>query len=150
MVNQKKALQRFWKDVCSVFIQDKKVNEVTKRTEFVETALFENQPCKLSFETLTSSSETDHAPSVTQGVKLFLDNEHSVPAGSKIVVVRNSDEIESSLVVSDEERKAIERFASAEITVEPINKTFIYKASGEPGVYTNHQEIPLVLFEGWA
>lgn len=119
MVNQKKALQRFWKDVCSVFIQDKKVNEVTKRTEFVETALFENQPCKLSFETLTSISETDHAPSVTQGVKLFLDNEYSVPAGSKIVVVRNQ-------------------------------KTFTYKASGEPGVYTNHQEIPLELFEGWA
>ena len=119
MVKQKKALQLFWKDSCSVFIQSKKQNLTTKRNEFDETALFENQPCKLSFETLTSTSETDHAPSISQGVKLFLDSELSVPAGSKVVVVRNG-------------------------------RTFTYKASGEPGVFTNHQEIPLELFESWA
>lgn len=119
MVNQKKALQKFWKDSCSVYIQSKTINETNKRTEFVETALFENQPCKLSFETLTTTSETANAPSITQGVKLFLDNELSVPMGSKIVVVRN-------------------------------DKSYTYKSSGVPGVYSNHQEIMLELFDGWA
>lgn len=119
MVKHKKALQLFWKDTCTVFVQSKKQNPITKRTETAETALFENQLCKLSFETLTSTSETNNAPSISQGVKLFLDSELSVPAGSKVVVIRNG-------------------------------KTFTYKASGEPGVFSNHQEIPLELFESWA
>lgn len=112
----KKALQRMWKDTCSVYVQKKKKNESTQRTEFVEVALFENQPCKLSFESLTTTTETNHAPSVTQGAKLFIDNELAIPSGSKIVVKRKE-------------------------------KTFTYKSSGEPGVFTNHQEISLDLFE---
>lgn len=115
----KKALQRMWKDTCSVYVQEKRKNESTKRTEFVEVALFENQPCKLSFESLTTTKETNHAPSVTQGVKLFIDNELSIPSGSKIVVTRK-------------------------------DKSFTYKSSGEPGVFTYHQEINLEIFEGWA
>lgn len=108
-----------WKDTCSVYIQDKKKNESTKRTEFVEVALFENQPCKLSFESLTTTKETNHAPSVTQGAKLFIDNGLTIPSGAKIVVTRQG-------------------------------KTFTYQSSGEPGVFTNHQEINLELFERWA
>lgn len=119
MVNHKKALQILWRDTCSVYIQDKKVNAFNKRTEFTETALFENQPCKLSFETLSSPTQAEHVSALSQSVKLFLDNNLSVPAGSKVVVLRNG-------------------------------KTFTYKASGEPGVFTDHQEIPLELFEGWS
>lgn len=119
MVGQEKALQKLWKDVCSVFIQGKQKNEVTKRTEFNEIPLFENQPCKLSFETLTSTTGTNYAPSVSQGAKLFISNALKIPAGSKIVVTRNG-------------------------------VPFIYKQSGEPGVFTYHQEIPLELFKGWA
>ena len=115
----KKALQKLWTDTCSVYVQDKKKNESTKRTEFVEVALFKNQPCKLSFESLTTTTESNNAPVVTQGVKLFIDNELSIPSGSKIEVTRK-------------------------------NKTFVYKSSGEPGVFTYHQEINLELFEGWA
>ena len=84
----KKAIQQLWTDTCSVYIQSKIRNESTKRTEFAEVALFENQPCKLSFESLTTTTETNHAPVVTQGVKLFIDNELSIPSGSKIVVAR--------------------------------------------------------------
>lgn len=115
----KKALKKLWKDSCTVYIHSKKRNEQTKLTEFVETALFENEPCKLSFESLTTISETAHAPSKRQGAKLFLDNELSIPSGSKIVVTRE-------------------------------DKTFEYKKSGEPGMFTHHQEIPLELFDGWA
>lgn len=119
MVSQLKALQLLWKDTCSIYIREKTTNEVTKRTEFTEKPLYENQPCKLSFETLTSTNEVNNAPSIGQGVKLFISNGLSIPAGSKIVVTRNGS-------------------------------TFTYKQSGEPGVFTHHQEISLELFEGWA
>lgn len=119
MVNQASALQRLWEDTCSIYTKEKTTNETTKRTEFAEKLLHENQPCKLSFETLASTSEMNNAPSLRQGVKLFISNTLSIPAGSKIVVTRNGVQ-------------------------------YTYKNSGEPGVFTHHQEISLELFEGWA
>ena len=119
MVNQANALQMLWKDTCSIYTKEKTTNSTTKRTEFTEELLYENQSCKLSFETLTSTTGMNHAPSISQGVKLFISNMLSIPAGSKIVVTRNGVQ-------------------------------YIYKNSGEPGVFTYHQEIPLELFEGWA
>lgn len=115
----KKALQTLWNDSCTVYVQAKTQNPNNKRTEFVETVLFENQPCKLSFESLNSASENGNVSTITQSAKLFLDNELSVPSGSKIVVKR-------------------------------AENTFAFKKSGEPGIFTYHQEIPLVLFDGWA
>lgn len=88
MVNRKNALKTLWNDSCTVYVQTSVKNPNNKRTEFVETILFENQPCKLSFESLSTTTQNSHAPAITQGAKLFLDNALSVPAGSKIVVAR--------------------------------------------------------------
>jgi hypothetical protein len=115
----KTALQTLWNDLCTVYVQTKTQNPNNKRTEFVESVLFENQPCKLSFESLNSTSENGNTASITQSAKLFLDNTLSVPSGSKIVVKR-------------------------------ADMTFTFKRSGESGVFTHHQEIPLELFDGWA
>ena len=38
----------------------------------------------------------------------------------------------------------------SKIVVEQNNVVTAYKLSGEPAVYTSHQEIPLELFERWA
>lgn len=102
-----------------MFVRNKRVNETNKRTEFVEDVLFTNRPCKLSFETLTVTAEAGNVSTAAQGVRLFLDNDVSVPAGSRVEVIRDG-------------------------------KTYTYKASSEPGVFTNHQEIRLELFEGRA
>lgn len=112
-------LEKLWEDSCTVYIREKTTDATTKRTVYADYKLYENQPCKLSFETLTSTTEADHTPLVVQRVKLFVGNELDIPAGSKIVITRN-------------------------------NKTYTYKASGEPGVFTHHQEILLEQFEGWA
>ena len=119
MVNRMNALQKLWNDTCTVYVQTKKQNPENKRTEFVEEVLFENQPCKLSFESITSASESNHTATVSQSAKLFLDKLLSVPSGSKIVISRDG-------------------------------KTFTFANSGEPGVFTFHQEISLVKFDGWA
>lgn len=116
---RKAVLRTLWNDICTVYVQTKVQNPNNKRTEFVESVLFADEPCKLSFESLNSSSENGNTSSITQSVKLFLDNSLSVPSGSKIVVVRGE-------------------------------KTFTFTNSGEPGVFTYHQEIPLKLFEEWA
>ena len=118
MVN---PIEMLWKDTCTIYKKDKIKNEQTKITEFSEVAIFEDIPCKLSFESLNSNSE-DNVAAISQGVKLFLSSEIVIPSGSKIVV---------------------RRFNS-------IEREFIYSKSGEAGVFTNHQEIPLSEWKGYA
>lgn len=118
---QRKALERLWKDHCSVFVKTKVTDPTTKLTDFEETPLLQDQPCKLSFETL-NSSDGDPVATVAQSVKLFLSPDVEIPAGCKIVVTRFND----------------------------LERQFIYSKSGEAGVFTNHQEIPLEPWKGYA
>ncbi len=117
----RKALERMWKDRCTVYIRAEVTDPDTNLTDFQETPLFENQPCKLSFETLSATDE-NHVATVAQGVKLFLSPDVVIPAGCKIVVKRFND----------------------------LEREFIFSQSGEAGVFTNHQEIYLTIWKGWA
>ena len=122
MVNaHRKALERLWKDRCSIFVKEKVTDPTTHLTDFEEKPLLQDQPCKLSFETL-SSTGGDELPTVAQSVKLFLSPDVVVPAGCKIIVTRPND----------------------------VERTFTYSRSGEPGIFSNHQEIMLEPFRGWA
>lgn len=118
MVRHKAALERRWKDQCSIFIQRKKTDPITKVTDFVETLLIQDQPCKLSFETLTSTNG-ENVATAEQSAKLFISSELVIPAGSKIVVSHGG-------------------------------RTFEFSQSGEPGIFTYHQEIQLQKFRKWA
>ena len=122
MVNaHRKALELLWRDRCTVIQRQKVTDPETNLTDFQEVPLLENVPCKLSFETLTS---TDGEPvaAVQQAVKLFLSPDVVIPAGCKIIVTRSND----------------------------LAREFVYASSGEPGVFTDHQEINLQLFQRWA
>ena len=122
MVNaHRKALERLWKDRCSIFIREEVTDPVTHLTDSEEKPLLQDQLCKLSFETLTSTNG-DEVATAQQVVKLFLSPDVKVPAGCKIVVTRPND----------------------------MERTFTYARSGEPGVFSNHQEIMLEPFRGWA
>lgn len=122
MVNaQRKALERLWKDRCTVYHRVKVTDPKTKLTDFEEKPLLQDQPCKLSFETL-NSTDGDHVATVAQSVKLFISPDVEIPAGCKIVVARFND----------------------------LERTFTYSRSGEPGIFTNHQEIMLEPFKGYA
>ena len=59
---------------------------------------------------------------MAQGVKLFLSPDVVIPPGCKIVVHRFNE----------------------------LEREFTYSQSGEAGVFTNHQEITLALWNGWA
>ncbi len=122
MVNaQRKTLERLWKDRCTVYHRVKVTDPKTKLTDFDEKPLLQDQPCKLSFETL-NSTDGDHVATVAQSVKLFISPDVEIPAGCKIVVTRFND----------------------------LERTFTYSRSGEPGIFTNHQEIMLEPFKGYA
>lgn len=116
MVNPLKTL---WKGSCTVICRVKKQDPITKRTEFVEETVYTDEPCRLSYQRLSPTTDKNGVAEVVQVPKLFLSKELMIPSGSKIIVTQN------------------------ERTVEFSN-------SSEPAVYTNHQEIVLELFKGWA
>ena len=117
----RRALERMWRDRCSIYVQVEYTDPDTNLTDFQETPLFEDQPCKLSFEQLTVTDE-NHVAAVAQGVTLFLTSDVAIPAGSKIVVRRFNQ----------------------------LEREFTFSQSGEAAPFTNHQEIPLALWKGWA
>lgn len=115
----KKAIESTYEGVCDIVeygsVRDKK-SKITRQEEIT---VLQNQPCKLSFEKIAASVQTDTGAAVSQGVKLFIAPEIEVKCGSKIVVTQNG-------------------------------VTNAYSASGQPAVYSSHQEIMLELWKEWA
>lgn len=83
------ALEITYDGLCTIIEYRKVTDEKTKLCDKREITVLEEQPCKLSFEKLTTASQTETAAAISQGVKLFLAPEIRVPAGSKIVVTQN-------------------------------------------------------------
>lgn len=120
MVNTVRAtIESMYKSKCNVFEYKSIKDPVTRITSKQEVMTLENQPCRLSFKNITSTSVSDGAATVSQVVKLFVAPDIKVNAGSKITVTQNGI-------------------------------TTAYKSSGQPAIYTNHQEVVLELFRGWA
>lgn len=84
-----KALQALWSGVCDVYVKKFRINETNGRNEAVETLVLEKQPCRLSFSSVSSTSENSDAAQVLQTVKLFLAKDVEIPPGAKLVVTQN-------------------------------------------------------------
>jgi len=83
----KTALQQYlYTDVCNVIQYQDVKNPITRLTSKQEVTVLENQPCRLSFETVHSAAESDTATAISQNVKLFLAPEIEILPGSKIIV----------------------------------------------------------------
>lgn len=90
MVDTREALQTLWKGKCTIYIQEETTNPINKRTEFKEVDIYKDEPCKLSFENITTVNESNNAAIVIQKAKLFIGPEINIPPGSKVVVTQNN------------------------------------------------------------
>ncbi len=84
----RQALEGTYTGLATVIEYKAVKDPVTKITKMKEVTTLENHPCKLSFETLTATASTDTVAAMTQGVKLFVSPDVTIPAGSKIVVTQ--------------------------------------------------------------
>lgn len=85
----KSCLETVYEGTCTVVERRYVKDAVTKIKQPEESAVFKNQPCRLSFEKTATAVQTDTAAAVPQGVKLFLSPEIIVKPGSKIIVKQN-------------------------------------------------------------
>lgn len=91
MVDTKQALKLLWKDKCKIIAKDQEIfDPESKTTSYADAVLVENEPCKLSFETLSTSSEDEVKAKIVQKTKLFITNEITIPPGSIVEVTRGT------------------------------------------------------------
>lgn len=119
MKKARKAIESLYDGICTVteYHKGKKANG---STNFEETVVLENLPCRLSFKTVDKTSQTDNGASrVVQVVTLLVSPDVNIAPGSKLTVTQN-------------------------------NVTAEYQHSGSSAMYDTHQEIILDLFEKWS
>lgn len=86
----RKAVESTYTGVCTIIERRDMRDEKTKITrKNGEVFIAEKQPCKLSFETLSTVDQTETVAKQMQGTKLFIAPEIKVRPGSKIIVEQN-------------------------------------------------------------
>ena len=119
VVKARKAIESLYQGTCTV-TEHQKVVKANKSTGFSDVVVLKDQPCRLSFKTVTDTDQEDNAASaVKQVIVLFIAPDVSIATGSKITVTQNG-------VTTD------------------------YQQSGKPALYDTHQEIILDLFREWS
>ena len=116
----RKALESRYHDSCSAYIYVNETDPITKLTTQKRVALFENEPCRLSYQTQAFaslvSSQDDGIPSNYQSCKMFIAPEWDIPENSEIEVIRQG-------------------------------RLLKFKRSSVPILHQNHQEVMVEVFD---
>lgn len=84
----RKIIESTYDGIATVTEHIKVKDEKSKLTKYEESVVLENQPCKLSYETITNANQGESASSVKQVTKLFISPDIIIKAGSKITVTQ--------------------------------------------------------------
>lgn len=85
----RKAIESTYEGHCTVKCVMTYTDPKTKLTKTKEVEICKDQPCKLSFENLSSANQTETVATIAQGVKLFIAPELNIPAGSTIQITQS-------------------------------------------------------------
>ena len=114
-LKMKEVLAFLYDKKCTVYEYITSRDAITGIDSTKEYEKYNDVPCKISYESIPNTSQTDTGASLTQSIRLFCSPDYDIQPGSKISCQGK-----------------------------------VYKASGEPAVYTAHQEIKLILEQEWA
>ena len=123
---QKAQVVKFRKAIESLYdgvcniTQYKKVMKENKSTEFKEEIVLKAQHCRLSYKTIVAAEKDENMASNLKQVAVLF--------------------IAPEVILNP----------GSKITIMQNGITSDYKASGEPAMYSTHQEVVLELFERWA
>lgn len=89
MSSQRKAIERLYKGVCTIYEYQKITDPITKITSQLPKAYVIDQPCRLSYKSIPSSVQTDTIATTAQTITLFIAPEILILPGAKIMVTQN-------------------------------------------------------------
>jgi hypothetical protein len=84
----RKAQESLYDGLCTVTEHQKVKDERSKLIDFKDVVVLEDQPCKLSFSTITTANQTESAAELRQTTKLFISPDVTIRNGSKITVTQ--------------------------------------------------------------
>ncbi|MFL8266613.1 hypothetical protein Q3326_11430, partial [Clostridioides difficile] len=85
MDKTRKAIEMLYRDKCTIVEYQPIKDPVTKRTNNKEVIVLENQPCKLSYKNITSTTD-EKVAKLVQTIKLFISPNINIKAGSKLII----------------------------------------------------------------
>lgn len=85
----RKAIESTYDGIATVTEHKKETNTDSHLTNYEDEIVLKNQPCRLSFENITTTKQGEQAASVTQVTKLFVSPNVSIKPGSKITVTQS-------------------------------------------------------------
>lgn len=88
MVKARKALESLYDGKCTI-TEYQKIQKENKSTAFKEVVVLENQPCRLSYQNITQTTQTESGSTLSQSVKVFIAPEIVVKPGSKLTITQN-------------------------------------------------------------
>lgn len=95
MVNRnRKAIELLYSDKCTILAYQLDKNEINKRTTQKEVPVILDQPCRLTYKNIISSSVEDNVTSIKQVVKLIIAPEITIDPGAKIIVTHKGTNTE--------------------------------------------------------
>ena len=88
MVTHRKAIERLYDSVCTIIVSEEYEKE-NGATAFHDVVKFENQPCRISQQSVTKANNNFVVSEVDKVINLYIASELDIPAGSKILVTYN-------------------------------------------------------------
>ena len=86
VVKIRKAVESWYTDTCNI-TGTKKVQDGSI-TYFEDNVIIENQPCRLSYSKVTTTTDADGTSTINQTIKLFLSPDIDIKPGCNIEVIR--------------------------------------------------------------
>ena len=87
LVKAQKIIEASYQGKCVVTVYEKQ-KKADHSTGFAEKVLYNNIPCRLSFESVGQATQANNANVVTQNIKLFVSPNYDIPPGCKISVTQ--------------------------------------------------------------
>lgn len=88
----RKAIESTYCDKATVMQYERVIDKKSKLAKPNGcVAVLEDEPCKLSFESITQTVQTESKAKITQAVKLFISPDVIISPGSKITVMHGGE-----------------------------------------------------------
>lgn len=83
------AAEKLYCGAMTVVEKKEEFDEDTKITDFAETVVLENEPCRVSYDSITVTGAQDGANIKAQEIRLFCSPDIDIKEGSKIIVTQH-------------------------------------------------------------
>lgn len=87
VVKIRNAIEKTYDGKCTI-VEHQKVIKSNKSTGFEDVTVLTDQPCRVSFKSVTGTDNTESASVVSQTIKLFIAPEIIIKEGSKLIVTQ--------------------------------------------------------------